>query len=359
MSAAVAARTTKPALMNVKAVAQDDSLTLAAYDTEVGIRYALPGVTVPVSGSCILPLVELVKILRESDGPDVTLSADGDAIVARTGGDRYEMPSLDVNEFPDVPSFDDAAPYHEVAAGALRVLIGRTLFAADKKDTTAKFALRAVLWEADADGVRLVATDTKRLAVSNAPATLSGDPDDKPHLVPLKAVALLEKNLPDDDAAPVRVVLRTNDAMFRTDRAEIYTSLVQGKFPPYATILKVAHKGKEPHCISLPAAAFASCVRRAAIMTDAESQRIDMTFAPGSVKLAARGANTGASDVTMLLPEYTGPRLEVAFDPVYVGDFLRALDDGAVALLEIADGTLPAVFTCGDDYRYLVMPLTG
>lgn len=359
MSAAVAARTTKPALSGVKAVAQDDSLTLTAYDMETGVRYALPGVTVSTSGSCILPIVELLKILRESDDPDITLAADGDTIIATTGGDRYEMPSLDVNEFPDIPSFDDTADYHEITSGDLRTMIGRTTFSADKKDTTAKFSLKGVLWEAEGTTARLVATDTKRLAVSTAPATVSGTSDSTAvHLVPLKAVALLEKNLDADDTKPVRVVLRPNDAMFRTDRAEIYTSLVQGKFPPYEKILDNARKSATQK-IELPASAFLSRVRRAAIMVDAESQRIDMTFATGSVKLKARGANTGSSDVTLDLPNHVGETTEVAFDPVYLGEFLRAVDDGATVVMEMSDGKRPAMFTCGENYAFVVMPLTG
>ena len=54
VSAAVPARTTKEVLSNVKAVAQDDGLTLIAFDTEVGIRYELRGITVnrPAPRSC-------------------------------------------------------------------------------------------------------------------------------------------------------------------------------------------------------------------------------------------------------------------------------------------------------------------
>ena len=94
-------------------------------------------------------------------------------------------------------------------------------------------------------------------------------------------------------------------------------------------------------------------------MVDDESQRIDMTFAPGSVKMTARGANTGSCDVTLDLPDHAGDKIEVAFDPVYLSEFLRAVDDDAVVVLEMIDGKRPAVLTCGDDYSYLVMPLTG
>jgi DNA polymerase-3 subunit beta len=264
-----------------------------------------------------------------------------------------------VDEFPDIPSFDDGGRYHEVSAGTLRTLIKRTAFAADKKDTTAKFALTGVLWEAEGKTTRLVATDTKRLAVCEGPANVYGPADTVKavHLVPLKAVGLLERNLLDDSEV-VRIGLRTNDALFQTAQAMIYTSLVQGKFPPYRDIIARAHK-EATQQIPLPVDGFLARVRQAAIMTDEESMRVDMTFEPGKVTMKARGAKTGSSEVSLDLPDFDGPRTEIAFDPQYLVEFLRALEGEPTVTLEMSTGTRAALFKFGDQYSYLVMPLTG
>ncbi|HEY1189735.1 MAG TPA: DNA polymerase III subunit beta, partial [Gemmata sp.] len=266
---------------------------------------------------------------------------------------------LDVNEFPDIPAFDDGGRFHEITAGVLRVMIRRTTFAADKKDTTARFSLTAVLWEADGKGARLIATDTKRLAVCSGPANVYGVADDVKavHLVPLKAAMLLERNLTGDSEV-IRVGLRANDALFQTECATIYTSLVQGKFPPYREIISKTAK-EATQKVALPVAEFLSRVRQAAIMTDEESKRVDLTFDAGSVVLKARGANTGASEVTLALPEYSGPKTEIAFDPSYLVEFLRAIENEPTVMLEMSTGLRAALFTCGEDYSYLVMPLTG
>jgi DNA polymerase-3 subunit beta len=360
VSAAVPAHTTIPALKNIKATAHDDALLLVAYDPTqgVGIRYELRGVTVARAGSCILPKDQLIQILRESTDPDISLDAGKEAVVAKAGG-RYEMPSMDVDEFPDIPTFDDGGRYHEVSAGTLRTLIKRTAFAADKKDTTAKFALTGVLWEAEGKTTRLVATDTKRLAVCEGPATVYGAPDTVKavHLVPLKTVGILERNLTDDNEL-VRIGLRTNDALFQTERAMIYTSLVQGKFPPYRDIIAKTRK-EATQKVPLPVDSFLARVRQAAIMTDEESMRVDMTFEAGKVTMKARGAKTGSSEVSMELPEYEGPKTEIAFDPSYLIEFLRALEGEPTVTLEMSTGNRAALFKCGDQYSYLVMPLTG
>ena len=358
VSAAVAARTTKPILSNVKAVAADDGLTLVAYDTEVGIRYELRGIQVSKAGEAILAVSQLTQILRETQDADVTIEANDDGAKVKIGTSRFEMPGYPVAEFPDLPTFDDGGRYHEITAGDLRKMIRRTSFAADKKDST-RFALSGVLWEAEGKTARLVATDSKRLAVCEGNATLHGPAEATKgsHLVPAKAMTLLERNLTDDGEL-VRVALRPNEAMFQTERAMIYTRLVEGRYPPYRDIIGQTRKQANLK-ISLPVESFLSRVRQAAIMTDDESKRVDLTLGPGKITMKARGAETGSSEVEMTLPEYDGAEVNNAFDPQYVIEFLRAIDGEPSVLLEMSDGSKPALFKCGDTYQYLVMPLAG
>jgi len=204
-----------------------------------------------------------------------------------------------------------------------------------------------------------VATDSKRLAVCEGNATLHGPAETTKgsHLVPAKTMTLLERNLIDDGEL-VRVALRPNEAMFQTERAMIYTRLVEGRYPPYRDILSQTRKQANVK-ITLPVESFLARVRQAAIMTDDESKRVDMTFEPGKVTMQARGADTGSSVVELPLPEYAGPEVEIAFDPQYLVEFLRALEGEPTVVLEMTDGSKPALFQCGDGYKYLVMPLAG
>lgn len=359
VASAVPARTTKEVLSCVKAVAQDDGLTLVAFDTEVGIRYEMRGVMVQRAGPAILPISQLAQILRETTEDEISLDSTDEGTVAKCGTSRFELPTRPVDEFPDIPEFDDEGRYHEIAAGVLRSMINRTAFAADKKDSASRFALKGVLWEAEGKGARLVATDTKRLALCEGPATVHG-PADKVKVtpvVPLKAIQLLERNLIDDGEL-VRVGLRANDARFQTERAMIYTTLVQGRYAPYRDIISKTRKDSTVK-IPLPVEAFFSRVRQAKIMTDEESKRVDMTFAAGKATLQARGAQTGSSEVELALPDYDGPEVNIAFDPDYLVEFLRAVEGEPTITLEMSGPDKPALFKCGESYLYLVMPLAG
>lgn len=351
---AVAPRTTKPILANVKAVAHDDALVLMATDLEVGIRYELRGIKVSRAGSAILQVGKLVNILREATDLEVTIDAGEETTRVTMRGGRYELPGGDPAEFPDVPTFDPAGRFHEIGAGVLRTMIKRTAFAANRKDNSPRYSVNGVLWEADNNTARLVATDLKRLAIAEGPAELHGTPDDKPpsHLVPLKAITLLERNLA-DDGERIRVALNTNDALFQTERATVYTRLVQGKFPMYQQIVPKKSGVKFP--FSVPD--FFSKVRQAAITSDDESKRVDFHFNGPKVTMKARGPETGSSEVELDLGEYPGDAIDIAFDPSYLTEMFRAIDGEPSAVLEMTNRDKPAVFRLGEHYLYLVMPM--
>lgn len=358
---AVAARSTKPVLGCIKAIAETDALFLMATDNEIGIRYELRGVEVKRAGAAILPPGKLTSILRESTDVDISLDADENGTLVRTGTGKFNLPGGNPAEFPDIQAFNEDAGYHEIESGALRSMIKRVAFAADKTEATARWAVTGVLWEAEGKKVRLIATDTRRLALCEGPAAVHGekakdkDAKTQSHLVPQKAIQLLDRSLT-DDGEKIRVALTANEATFQTGRALIHTKLVEGRFPPYRDIIP-----KKPGMsLQVPVADFLSRVRQAAIMTDDETKRVEFTFETGKVTLNAQGgADNGSGEVMLELPDYKGANVEIAFNPQYLIDMLRAVENEPTLKLEMTDGQKPAVFRLGDDYLYLVMPLTG
>lgn len=336
--------------MSIKAIAQADRLTLIATDLEVGIRYELVGVRVEEPGEAIFPINRLVSILRESPDSELAIDADERRCKVSTSTSEFEMPSEDPSGFPDVPSFE-GAKYHELTAGVLRSMIRRTSFAAAKQDT--KYAITGILWEVEDKKLRLVATDTRRLAMATGPTTVSAAVEKgQSHLVPVKAVSLLERTLLDDNES-IKVCLRQNDVLFQTEKATISSRLLEGRYPPYRDIIPKKATAKIP----LPVQGFLSAVRQAAIMSDEDSKRVAFNFAPNKLTLQAQGAATGKSKVEMPL-DYSGNPITINFDPNFLTDMLKVLDSSEVVQLDLVDAQKPALFRAGEDYLYLVMPLT-
>jgi DNA polymerase-3 subunit beta len=214
--------------------------------------------------------------------------------------------------------------------------------------------MTGVLWELEGDQARLVATDGRRLAVTQGLATGTGGHTTKGTMpvVPTKAMSLLERNLQDDEE-PVRISLHPNEVLFRTGRSVIYSRLVEGRFPNYRDVFPKKQTVKIP----LTVAPFLTAVRQAAIMTDQESRRVAFTFAQNNLTLQAQGAGSGRSKVEMPV-NYDGKSLAVNFNPAFLIDMLRVLPGEGELVLELVDGSCPALFRHGADYSYLVMPLS-
>lgn len=351
VAAAVAAKDVKPILRNIKAVASGDQCTLMATDLELGIRLQVRSPNVAKPGEAILPINRILSILRESTDERLMIEADEERILITGNNTEFEMPTEDPAGFPDVPDQADKK-YHELTAGRLRHLIRKTVFAAAKEST--RYAMTGVLWELEGETAKLVATDSKRLAVITCEATPVGGHDTKggQHLVPTKSMILLERNLT-DDAERVRISLRPNEGLFQTSRALIYTRLVEGRYPPYKEILPKKSAVKVPLAIG----PFLSAVRQAAIMTDADSKKVTFHFASGKLTLQAQGPATGRSKVELPI-EYDGAKLDINFDPIYIVDLLKVLEPEDPLVLEMIDSGKPALFRSGPNYQYLVMPLS-
>lgn len=348
---AVAARDLKPVLRNIKAIATDDKLTLLATDLELGIRLDVRGIAVEEPGEALLPAAKVLAILRESTDDELAIEANEKSCMVRGQFNEFEMGGEDPAEFPEVPTpTDDTC--HEIAAGLLREMIRRTVFATATENP--RYALNGVLWELEGSLARLVATDGRRLAVMEAPAQAQGDHDTKgqTHVVPTKAMQLLERNLQDPEER-VRVTLRPNESLFKTDRATIYSRLVEGRYPPYREVFPKKPIVKVPLIVG----PFHAAIRQAAIMTDEETKKVIFTFEKKKLTLQAQGAVTGRSKVEMAI-DYDNKPIKIAFDPKYVAEMLRVLDADEPLSLELTDGNTVGLFHVGDNYSYIVMPLT-
>jgi DNA polymerase III sliding clamp (beta) subunit (PCNA family) len=83
-----------------------------------------------------------------------------------------------------------------------------------------------------------------------------------------------------------------------------------------------------------------------------------LRFEEGRVTLWSRQAGTGRARVepALVLPGAQGP-VEAAFDPAYLLEVLKPLEDEGEVGLELTGPDGPALFRAGDAYRHVLMPL--
>ncbi len=349
---AVPSRTPKDILKNVKLVVDNGTATLMGTDQEVGIRYQLPEVQTDSVGEVLLPPQRVVAILREVQDDMIHLEVTEETLWIRSGQSEFRLSVEDPAEFANVPDFQEES-YYIMLGRALKQGIQRTLFATDPEST--RYALGGVLLELDQEDITLAATDSRRLAVYKSSCKAQGAASEEVGVpvIPSKAMQLIDRSIHDDDQE-VHLAIHQNDVLIRSGLSTIYARLVEGRFPRYQDVMP-SHFGIT---IDLVVGPFHSAVRQAMIVTNEGSHGVDFQFADGTLTLTSSGADVGSSKIQMPIG-YDGEDFTVTFDPKYVADFLKVLDPASPVSLNLVDPNSAAVFKSGDNYTYVVMPLSN
>jgi DNA polymerase-3 subunit beta len=158
---AVASRTgALPVLSGLRIGATDGTIELVGSDLELTIRVRMPA-QVDELGDAVLPAKLFNDIVSKLEAGSVTVETDGDDAQVHGGRADYKLRLLPLDDFPHLP--DPAGSEITVAAGPLAEALRGVIPAASRDD--ARPILTGVLLTARGGGLRLVATDSYRLAV--------------------------------------------------------------------------------------------------------------------------------------------------------------------------------------------------
>jgi DNA polymerase-3 subunit beta len=374
VSGAVAQRSPRPQLGCVKLVASKQGgagdLTLSATDAELALKLTLSQVDVQKPGEALIPADKLRAIVSAEEGePTLTLELDGEALHIRGADAHFKVYGYPAGEFPPIPDFQQVlsgaggAPKARATmahpSGSLAQLVSRTLFATARENS--RYAINGVLMKRDGKRLEMVATDGRRLALARATLT-GGEKDAKgvSCIVPTKALGMLQKLISQHDE-PVQIAITDNQIFFSfgtaasPGRALLASNLVEGAFPPYEDVIPKDHDKK----VSFDRDAVSSAVRRAALLTNEESRGVRLLFKAKDKKLelSSRAAEVGEAEIKVDLAGYDGDDLEIGFNPNFITDALKVMNEPEV-IMELKAGNKPGLIRSGTDFLYVVMPVS-
>ncbi len=348
----VASRSPSAVHRCVSIKAADGVLTLAATDLEVGVHLGIEQVDIEEPGQALIPADKLAQIVRTSVDQTLTLETEDHKMTITGSDSKFTIYGYDPAEAPKVRGREvlDSTADCEVPAQTLHNLVQRTLFAAAAEQS--RYAINGVLFERDGKKLRLVATDGRRLAMTRGQCT-SGE-GESACIIPTKALALIGRLVKDPEAT-VRIIVDENQVVFAIGDGPCATvlssNLVEGTFPPFEDVIPKDQDKKATSNID----ALASAVKRAALLTNEESKGIRLAFGDGGLTLTSRAPEMGDAKVEMEL-KYEGDPMEICFNPGFITEALRVLDEGEVTI-ELKAENKPGVMRIGNEFTYVVMPV--
>lgn len=335
-----------PVLGGIRLAVTGDNLQVTGTDLDMTISVEAV-VSGDGDGLVVAPGRLITDIVRALEPGAVSLEADDEELRIASGRSHFMVRTHPAADFPrlPVPSGDSVTLPVEGLAEALR----QVTRAASSEDS--RPILTGVLMAAEAQGLRLVATDSYRLAVRDlrGVGVLS---DDQRVLVPSRALNELMRLL-GSNTGEVALRLGAHDVTFGVGDVTLTTRLIEGEFPNYRALIPSGY----PNRLIIGRDALLDAVRRVKLLARDATTPVRIALRPNGVELTVITTDWGTAteDVDA---KYEGAEMTVAFNPNYLIEGVEAISGDDVAL-DTLDALKPATLrpTEGDDYLYLLMPV--
>ena len=351
----VGSKAAMPILSNVLIEAEKDHISLTTTNLDLGIRCRIKA-EVKEGGAITLPVKRLATIVRELPNVDVAFdsTANHQAKIA-SGGSNFRIMGIGAEEFPKLPDSSDDKQ-HTLDQGELATMLGNVAYAQSTDET--RYILNGVYFSFKDGKLALVATDGRRLALVSKEMSIAANGTGA-IILPAKTVAELLRLL--GKGEKLTIAFNERRAAFQietgkeagglTDSIYLFSKVVEGNYPNYQQVIP-----KETHQrIKLERELFLQCVHRAALVTSEKSNSVKIKLTSNLLEITASSPDFGEAHESMAI-SYSGPDLQVAFNPQFVMDPLRALTKDEV-FFELKDEVSPGVFKTLESFVCVIMPV--
>jgi len=351
----VGSKATMPILSNVLIEAEKDQISLTTTNLDLGIRCKIKA-EVKEAGTVTLPVKRLASIVKELPNTDVTVdAAPNHQVKLSSGGSTFRIMGIGKEEFPPLPEFGDEKAFTLEQAELASML--RSVSYAESQDET-RYILNGVYFSFKEGKFTLVATDGRRLALMGKEMEIPADSSGS-IILPAKTVSELGRLLDKGEKVKINFnerrcafqIANNKDSSGLVDSIYLYSKVVEGNYPNYNQVVP-----KETHQrIKLERQLFLDCIHRAALVCSEKANQVKLKLSSNLLEIMAQSPDFGEAHESMAI-NYSGPDLQVAFNPVFLMDPLKALTKDEI-FFEVKDEISPGVFKTLDSFICVIMPV--
>ncbi len=341
----VTPKMTLPILSNILLEAHKGNLHMVATDLDIGISCHVNAGSIEEEGAITVPANRFSDIIRELPAGNITIVArKNNMVTVDCQNCQFKLMGLPKEEFPKLPEFKDK----EVVAieqSLLKKAFNLTSFAVSHEET--RYILNGTLYKIKDETLTVVATDGRRLALSQQ--KLSGVKNrEMQMIIPFKTIQELNRNLKDE--GEVSFASDSNQVLFDLNGIIIISRLIEGEFPDWQQVIPPAAENK----IKVKREIFLSAIKRAALLSTLDYQAVKLEVFKNKLVISKATPDVGESREE-IPAEYSGKELAIGFNPTYIMDVLKNLEDETINF-EITETDKPGVIR-SDGYTYIVLPM--
>jgi DNA polymerase-3 subunit beta len=343
-------KATMPILSNVLVTAAKNSITVTAFDLDIGIVSEHPAeVTKP--GSITVSAKTLADIVANAPEANLTVKKLPNNYAEITcGAAHYKIVGMAPEEFPRLPK-EEATHLVNIPGTLLLELVKKTSYAISHDET--RYILNGVFFEPRAKNlVRMVATDGHRLAMVER--EVPGDFKLKAGvIIPRKGLFELKRLLDEAPEAECQLGFAENSALFKKPGLSMVMRLIDGQFPEYQRV--IPKEGEKQVLVRRDA--LADALKRISLLSADKANAVKLSLSENLLRITANNPDLGEAKDDLEVA-YRGGDLTIGFNARYLSDVLAVVDTDEVQL-ELGDEHSPGVVHLPGDRSFtaVVMPM--
>jgi DNA polymerase-3 subunit beta len=316
-------------------------LMVTGTDLEVTVRTDLE-VEVMEEGRTVVPARLASEAVRKLPAGAVVVQAGDGQVEITGGGPQFKFRELPADDYPKIPE-PDLSGAVTVDGDAFASALGQVAVAASNDD--ARPILTGVYFESEGGKLRMVATDSYRLAVRDLPSVEA----DLAGLVPVRALRELPRTI---GASELKVSMGPREAAFASERGTLTARVIEGTFPNYRQLIPESY----PNRLTVDRDTLLDAVDRASLVAE-DHIPLRLVLRDGGMDLSVTRQDVGGED-EHVAASYAGEEMTIAFNSRYLNDGLSVVE-GDDVILDVLDPLKPGVVrgSGSEEFLYLLMPV--
>ncbi len=344
---AVPSKTTMSILECILVDATTGRIRFTANDMELGIETTVSG-TIEQRGIVALDAKLFSDIVRKLPDSDVTIESDEKLNTTITcESAKFRIMGKDGDDFSALPMVEKNDPV-VISQFSLRELVRQTIFSIAANDTNK--IMTGELLEIEDNRLRVVSLDGHRISIRRIELKESYAPVKV--IVPGKTLTEVSKILTGETDEFVNLYFTKNHIMFEFGDTIVVSRLIEGNYFRVDQMLSTDYETK----VSINKREMLDCIDRSTLLVnEGDKKPIILNVTDDSMELKI-SSQIGSMDETLAI-EKEGKDIMIGFNPKYLIDALRVIDDERIDIYYVNPKAPCFIRDEDSSYIYLILPV--
>ena len=347
VSKAVPNKTTMSILECILVDATKNDIKLTANDMELGMETTIEG-TILEKGIIALDAKMFLDIVRKLPDSEVTIESDNSfktfircekanfTIIGKSGDDFSYLPEVEKNDQVMISQF------------TLKELIRQTIFSISDNDNNKM--MTGELFDIHDNELKVVSLDGHRISIRKV--ELKDHYENHRMIIPGKTLNEISKIIPGDADQDVVISFTNNHVLLEFDQTLVVSRLIEGEYFKVEQMLSSDYETK----VTVNKRELLDCIDRATLLVkEGDKKPIIINIQDGFMELKINSTLGSMNEEIEVTKQ--GRDLMIGFNPKFLIDALRVIDDEEVDLYMVNSKAPCFIKNEEESYIYLVLPV--